>query len=68
MGSAIAWIAGTAIAAAAGWLGRYALSVRKGYRHDPEAKSVWWTPGGGGHGGGGAVVPPATDDEKVGIR
>ena len=45
MGSVITWIAGTAILAGASWLGRYALSIRKGYRHDPETKSVWWTPG-----------------------
>lgn len=45
MGSAITLIAGAAIFAGAGWLGRYALSVRRGYRHDPQAKSVWWSPG-----------------------
>ena len=45
MGSMITWIAGAAIVAGASWLGRYAISVRRGSRHDPHAKSVWWSPG-----------------------
>lgn len=45
MGSAITLIAGAAIFAAATLLGRYAISIRRGYRHDPQSKSVWWTPG-----------------------
>ncbi len=45
MGSASAFFAGTAIMAGAVWLVRYATSIRRGYGHDPQAKSVWWTPG-----------------------
>lgn len=45
MGSTITLIAGAAIFAGASWLARYASSIRRGYRHDPQAKSVWWTPG-----------------------
>ena len=45
MGSASVFFTGTVILAAAAWLGRYATSIRRGYGHDPQAKSVWWTPG-----------------------
>lgn len=45
MGSAITWIVGAAIFTGASWLVRYASSIRRGYRHDPQSKSVWWTPG-----------------------
>lgn len=45
MGSASAFFAGTAILSGAIWLARYAASIRRGYGHDPQAKTVWWTPG-----------------------
>lgn len=58
----ITWIAGSGIVAGLAWLIGYARSIRKGYRHDPGARQVWWTPGGGGHGGGGQV-PPLVGEE-----
>lgn len=45
MGSASTLFAGTAIVTGAVFLARYAMAIRRGYRHDPQAKSVWWTPG-----------------------
>jgi hypothetical protein len=56
MGPTFTWIAGASIVAGATWLIRYATSIRRGYRHHPGSKSVWWIPGGGTHGMG--QVPP----------
>lgn len=61
MGSAITLLAGAAIFAGASWLGRYATSIRRGYRHDPQSKSVWWTPGQ-------IPTPHSNENETVGIR
>jgi hypothetical protein len=59
MGSVTTLLAGTAIAAGAVWLGQYARSIRKGYGHDPAAKTVTWSPG---------QIPTPPAPEKTSVK